>query len=364
MAYIVGKSIHLTYAGAERVAQLSENQQAVKNREIVLALLKQEHAALLASMHVSSSGISGRPEPAVPRPASMEGDYQDMIVEPLHTNSRQSAPRRNLPVSRRTQRQATELVGISSLNSSSDAIQSIHSQYRGMDSLSTAAVQCAQNLRACGQEYMQLGHGFFDMMKSVISMVEKAPVIKETLAMMVEMKRADGIVTAENKQRMLELERADGLVSAQNKQRMLDLEYREFELAERRLGLTQKEEEIKSRSNKRKLDSELDNIGDIAEVVHVNVEPVISTVIPSQIEADLKAIADKEAVRKANSERALKAAATRRRRADLRERERRDLINEKARANMAAIKARLDSVPVSNKHQSLSGNMGLPFLDV
>ncbi len=86
--------------------------------------------------------------------------------------------------------------------------------------------------------------------------------------------------------------------------------------------------------------------------------------IQKQTGSDFKAKADKEAVKKANSERALKAAATRRRRADLREKERRDLINEKARANMAAIKARLDSVPVSKNHQSLSGNTVLPFLDV
>ena len=46
--------MHLTYDGMEKVAQISGNTQAIKNREAVLVLLKQQHTALRASMHVQA----------------------------------------------------------------------------------------------------------------------------------------------------------------------------------------------------------------------------------------------------------------------------------------------------------------------
>ena len=55
LSYLVGKSIYLTYAGAEKVAQLSQNPHAIKNREAVLNLLKQQYAALRDTMHVSTT---------------------------------------------------------------------------------------------------------------------------------------------------------------------------------------------------------------------------------------------------------------------------------------------------------------------
>lgn len=45
----------------EKVAQLSQNPQAVKNREAVLVLLKQQYAALSATMHVQAPVASASP---------------------------------------------------------------------------------------------------------------------------------------------------------------------------------------------------------------------------------------------------------------------------------------------------------------
>ena len=60
LSYLVGNTIYLTYAGAEKVAQLSQNPYAIQNREAVLNLLNQQYAALRDTMHVSTKSRSSK----------------------------------------------------------------------------------------------------------------------------------------------------------------------------------------------------------------------------------------------------------------------------------------------------------------
>ena len=54
-SYRVGTTIYLTFAGMEMVAQLSQNPRAIKNREQILKMLKQNHSELRATMSFCTS---------------------------------------------------------------------------------------------------------------------------------------------------------------------------------------------------------------------------------------------------------------------------------------------------------------------
>ena len=57
----MGNAVYLTFDGMEKVAQISQNPRAIKNREAVLILLKKEYAALRATMHVQAPVASSGP---------------------------------------------------------------------------------------------------------------------------------------------------------------------------------------------------------------------------------------------------------------------------------------------------------------
>lgn len=68
--------MYLTFAGMEKVAQISQNPQAIKNREAVLILLKQEYAALCATMHVQAPVA-----PAGPVAQAQVSPEMDVVVK-------------------------------------------------------------------------------------------------------------------------------------------------------------------------------------------------------------------------------------------------------------------------------------------
>ena len=85
--------------------------------------------------------------------------------------------------------------------------------------------------------------------------------------------------------------------------------------------------------------------------------------IASDLDAAIKLKTEQDAVKKANTERALKGAATRRQKREIREKERIELVRARDRANNAARIARMDVEALKNQtpHQR---NMGMSFLDV
>jgi hypothetical protein len=332
----------------------------MKNKEAFLGALHAGYTSLLASMAVDTSKpYSGQ------KRACLGGPALDSNVSCLSANASvdmQSA-----------------LVGFASV----DAIQNV-------GTMSTTAAQCAQNIRACGEEFVRVGPELIEMMKAVSCLADKSSVIKETLTMMVEMKRAEGKISVENRQRMIELDRENGIVLAEkakllgvaeaenkkrildlertkgmvvveNKRLMLDLECKELELAERRLNLDIRGEELKERCYKRRKEPDQGS---------VSVDSVQS------VEADLnfKSNNEKDVVRKANSDRARKAVETRRRNVKLREMEARRVEqikanNAKARENMALIAARIAASDPTfnvsiNVDNTLKRPLGLDFLDV
>lgn len=70
--------MYLTFAGMEKVAQISQNTQAIKNREAVLVLLKQEYAALRSTMHVQAPVASAGP---IAQAAVLAAPEMDLIVK-------------------------------------------------------------------------------------------------------------------------------------------------------------------------------------------------------------------------------------------------------------------------------------------
>ena len=95
--------------------------------------------------------------------------------------------------------------------------------------------------------------------------------------------------------------------------------------------------------------------------VYVNL-PIMQP-IASDLDAAIKLKTEQDAVKKANTERALKGAATRRQKREIREKERIELVRARDRANHAARIARMDAEALKNQtpHQR---NMGMSFLDV
>jgi hypothetical protein len=155
----------------------------------------------------------------------MAGDHS--LIEIIQANAASDAPLQQ--IYRQALAQEPVVVDELSLINRRKELEARNLEIQSLNNLSSAAVGCTKNLKACGEECRQMGP-FMEVVNAVSTLVDKAPKVKEALDMMVDMKQKDGAVSAENKQRMIGLEREEGSVLLKNKREMLELEQKDSDL--------------------------------------------------------------------------------------------------------------------------------------
>ncbi len=182
-----------------------------------MVLLKQQHEALCATMHVSSATLSGR---TALRQGSAGGSN-------IWTGDKDSEV---------INRDKTVTANAEIMTEAEEKI----------NDLSKTVTKCTQNIREYGQELVKFSEiNLSDVVNFVTTVVDKAPVLQESMMLIIEarqkfvemdhkaldvkqrqieLERQASIEAAESRQRQIELERQASIEEAENKQRQIELE--------------------------------------------------------------------------------------------------------------------------------------------
>ena len=334
LSYRVGTTIFLTYAGMVKVAQLSENPQAIKNREKVLVLLKQKHAELRSTMHVSTSAAPARP---VPGPSSLEEEEdEDEMID-------QQRNRRVLPYNGQKKACLDGALAPFVLEDEERQVAVIRKQRNEMELLlpvirvkNEEEIQHIQNVKTAQAEQLQFQ---LEMQQKINE--EQRKINAEEIEKQQKL-NAEALLYKDATQDRDRIERES----------LLQYKRAELELEKERRMVMDPDYKVALAASQQPV-----------PVTPVYVNLPIMQPIASDLDAAIKLKTEQDAVKKANTERALKGAATRRQKREIREKERIELVRARDRANHAARIARMDAEALKNQtpHQR---NMGMSFLDV
>ena len=363
LSYRVGTTIFLTYAGMVKVAQLSENPQAIKNREKVLVLLKQKHAELRSTMHVSTSAAPARP---VPGPSSLEEEEdEDEMID-------QQRNRRVLPYNGQKKACLDGALAPFVLEDEERQVAVIRKQRNEMELLlpvirvkNEEEIQHIQNVKTAQAEQLQFQLEMQQKINEEQRKINAEEIEKQQKLNAEELEKQQKLNTEQRKINAEEIEKQQKL----NAEALLYKDAtQDRDRIERESLLQYKRAELELEKERRMVMDPDYKVALAASQQPVPVTPVyvnlpIMQPIASDLDAAIKLKTEQDAVKKANTERALKGAATRRQKREIREKERIELVRARDRANHAARIARMDAEALKNQtpHQR---NMGMSFLDV
>ena len=332
LAYKYGSTTYLTFAGVENFAQISKHKEALKNKEELLKILHIGYTTLCSSMTVNTSKpYSGQ------KKACTDGAVVPFVIEDEE---------RQVVVIRKQRTEIELLLPIIRVKNEEE-------------------IQHIQNIKTAQAEQLQ----FQFEMQQKINAEQRMVNAEQRLINAEEIEKRQKLNTEEiEKQQKLNAEE----IEKQQKLNAEALLYKDAtqdrDRIERESLLQYKRAELELEKERRMMmDPDYKVVpGSIPVAMQpmpVNQAVIVYPPIAGDIDAAIKLRTEQDAVKKANSERALKGAATRRQNRDSRNKERIELELARDRANHAARIARMDAEALKNQtpHQR---NNGMPFLDV